>query len=147
VGAPWGSRYLGKHPRNPDPEAGRRLKAVFAASWQKHFLKLNQLVNALHCDEFKNVVRLADQEHIWNYAALAEYQLPYIFATLMDYPSTNSLKINGVCIRKCWFRCWFESTITRYDDLWIIRFLHFFVLLYFFESLLSLRNFNFLIIV
>ena len=34
------------------------------------------------------VIGIATQERIWEYANLEEYQIPYIFATLMDYPAT-----------------------------------------------------------
>ncbi len=117
-----GMPYLGKHPKNPDIHHANQVKQEFALNWQKHFMKLYELVPGLHYEEFKSAVRLANKERIWEYANLEQYHLPYIFATLMDYPSTSSYKNNkGEHARKCWFRCWFDSSVQCYDDLWIQR--------------------------
>lgn len=116
-----GMPYLGLPPRRPDTEHGKQVKSQFANQWEKHFVRLNEIVNGLHFEEFKKVILLADQERIWEYANLNAYQLPYIFSTLMDYPSTNSFKYDNKHVRRCWFRCWFDASVERYDDLWIHR--------------------------
>lgn len=114
--------YAGLPPRNPDPEAARRIKATFLANWPKHFSMLNWIVKGLAVDEFVDVIRTANQERIWEYAQLEEFQLPYIFATLMDFPPSRSyLGKDGRPSRKKWFRCWFDASVQRYDDLWIHR--------------------------
>lgn len=117
-----GLPYLNKPPRNPDLAAARRMKATFIENWRKHYSQLNWLVKGLHTKEFIKVIQLANKERIWEYSELEEYQLPYIFATLMDYPSANSFhKRDGSPLRKYWFRCWFDTSVRQYDDLWIHR--------------------------
>ena len=116
-----GLPYLNKPPRDPDPEAATIIKNTFLTNWPKHFSQLNWIVKGLHVNEFINAIRCANKERIWEYRQLQEYQLPYIFATLMDYPSANSLHINGKPVRKMWFRCWFDTSVKQYEDLWIYR--------------------------
>lgn len=113
--------YLGLPPRHPDLEAAQRIKISFAENWQKHYSELNWLVKGLHINEFIEVLNMATKEHIWEYAELEEFHIPYILATLKDYPPSKSYKKNGIPTRLHWFRCWFDSTVTRYDDLWIHR--------------------------
>lgn len=116
-----GAPYEGLPPREPDPVAARRLRALFLANWPRHFHKLNLLVKGLAVDEFIDVIRVADRERIWEYGKLEEFQLPYLFATLMDFPPHRSFRVNGSFVRRYWFRCWFDATVQRYDDLWIHR--------------------------
>ncbi|WP_458504400.1 hypothetical protein [Methylobacter sp.] len=115
------SPYAGLPPRNPDQEAARRMKRAFLANWKKHFGQLDWFVKGLAIDEFIAVIRTANKERIWEYVDLEEYQLPYVFATLMDFPPGRSYKKNGVPTRKLWFRCWFDASVQRYDDIWIHR--------------------------
>lgn len=116
-----GTLYASKHPRAPDLIAARRMKLHFLQNWGKHFRRINWIVKGLEVNEFKDLIRLADQERIWEYAALQEYQLPYIFSTLKDFPVEESLKVKDEYIRKYYFRCWFDSSVRQYDDLWIHR--------------------------
>ncbi|SFN44609.1 hypothetical protein SAMN05216386_1001 [Nitrosospira briensis] len=115
--------YADLPPKNPDPEAAKRIKAVFLANWETHFSMLNRLVKGLANNEFTDVIRTANQERIWEYAQLEEFHLPYVFATLMDFPPGRSYrrKEDGLPAREKWFRCWFDATVRRYDDLWINR--------------------------
>lgn len=114
--------YAGLPPRNPDQEAARRIKRAFLANWQKHFCQLDWIVKGLAIDEFINVIKTANNERIWEYASLEDFQLPYVFATLMDFPPSRSYKMrDGKPARHCWFRCWFDASVQRYDDLWIHR--------------------------
>lgn len=117
-----GMPYLGKYPKNPDQHHARQIKLEFVNNWQKHFIQLYELVPGLHYEEFKNAIKQASAERIWEYANLEQYHLPYILATIMDYPSTTSYKNKkGASVRKCWFRCWFDSSVQNYNDLWIHR--------------------------
>lgn len=114
--------YAGLPPRNPDQEAARRIKEAFLMNWEKHFLMLDWIVKGLAIDEFIDVINTANRERIWEYARLEEFQLPYVFATLMDFPPSRSYKLkDGSFARHCWFRCWFDASVQRYDDLWIHR--------------------------
>lgn len=114
--------YSGLHPKNPDPEAAKRIKAAFLANWPRHFSRLKWLIKGLAVVEFIKVIQTANQERIWEYAQLEEFQLPYVFATLMDFPPSKSYKgKDGRPAREYWFRCWFDASVQRYDDLWIHR--------------------------
>jgi hypothetical protein len=113
--------YLGLYPKNPDPEAARRLKRAFVENWEQHFLHLDWIVKALHYNEFIEIIRLANRERIWEYSRLEEFQLPYVFATLTDFAPKSGRMFDGQPLRKHWFRCWFDSDISRFDDLWIER--------------------------
>lgn len=114
--------YADLPPRDPDQEAARRIKRIFLANWQKHFSMLDWIVKGLAIDEFIDVIKVASKERIWEYANLEEFQLPYVFATLMDFPPSRSYKKkDGTPARHCWFRCWFDASVQRYDDLWIHR--------------------------
>lgn len=79
-----GIPYLGLPPRGPDTVHAKRIKSQFANQWENHFVRLNEIVNGLHFEEFKKVILIADQERIWEYANLNAYQLPNIFSTLME---------------------------------------------------------------
>lgn len=116
-----GAPYAGKYPRHPDPEAARRMKAAFREHWIQHFSMLEWLVTGLHVDEFIEVIQLANKERIWEYAQLQEFQLPYIFATLMDFSPSKGFHFNGTPKRKKWIRNWFDASVRCYDDLWIHR--------------------------
>jgi hypothetical protein len=114
--------YAGLPPRQPNRETALRIRSAFLENWARHFTQLNWLVKGLSTDEFIDVVRTANQERIWEYANLEEFQLPYIFATLMDFPPSRSYKTkDGKPARHKWFRCWFDASVQRYDDLWIHR--------------------------
>ena len=114
--------YCGLPPRNPDPAAAVRIKTAFLANWQKHYSRLNWIVKGLAVDEFTSIITIANKERIWEYSQLEEFQLPYVFATLADFPQSRSFKgKDGTPVRKKWFRCWFDATVQRYDDLWIHR--------------------------
>ena len=114
--------YAGLPPRQPSREAALRIRRIFLDDWEKHFSQLNWLVKGLSSDEFIEVIRTANRERIWEYANLEEFQLPYIFATLMDFrPSTSYKAKDGKPTRHNWFRCWFDASVQRYDDLWIHR--------------------------
>ncbi len=116
-----GLPYLGLYPRKPNQENAIRLKSLFSKNWQKHFLKLKDLAPGLHINEFKEVIKAASRERIWEYAELQEFQLPYVFSTLIDFPSTTSILFDKKYVRKCWFRFWFDSSVKQYEDLWIYR--------------------------
>ena len=114
--------YCGLPPRNPDPAAAIRIKTSFLEKWQKHFSMLDWLVKGLAIEEFIKVITTANRERIWEYAKLEPFQLPYVFATLLDFPPSRSFKgKDGNPVRKKWFRCWFDATVQCYDDLWIQR--------------------------
>lgn len=113
--------YIELSPRNPNSETAKVIKSSFLQNWGKHYSKLNWIVKCLHINEFKAVVEMANRARIWEYASLEEFQIPYILATLTDFPQRNSYRINGKPQRKYWFRCWFDSSVQRYDDLWIQR--------------------------
>lgn len=83
---------------------------------------LNWLVKGLSVDEFIDIIKTANNERIWEYAQLEAFQIPFVFATLADFPQSKSFKgKDGLPVRKKWFRCWFDATVQRYDDLWIHR--------------------------
>jgi hypothetical protein len=97
------------------------MKEIFRSNWKRHFLKLNSIVSGLKEIEFKNVINSANEQRIWEYAKLEEFQLPYVFATLIEFPRANSWMRDGVHIRDHWYRFWFDASVRRYDDLWIHR--------------------------
>lgn len=117
-----GIPYFDLFPKHPDLEAANRIKILFLEHWEAHFSRLNELVHGLSVQEFVTIVRLANDQRIWEYSKLREYQLPYVFATLKDFPPHESIpKGDGSFVRKFWFRCWFDVSVTRYDDIWIHR--------------------------
>lgn len=120
--APAGAPYTGLPPHAPDLVRARHLMEAFREKWRKHFSMLNWLVKGLSIEEFTDLIQLANRERIWEYAKLEEFQLPYVFATLMDFPPSRSYRdAEGKTKREKWFRCWFDATVKRYDDLWIHR--------------------------
>lgn len=115
------SPYIGLHPRNPNREKAITIMGKFRENWKKHYFKLNSMVKCLNMNEFINLLKISIDERIWFYADIEEYQIPYIFSTLKDFPPYESYKIKNEYARKCYFRFWFDSSIRRYDDLWIHR--------------------------
>jgi hypothetical protein len=114
--------YSDLYPQQPSPEAALKIRKLFLINWAKHFNQLDRLVKGLSITEFIDVIRTANRERIWEYANLEEFQLPYIFATLVDFPPSSSYKgKDGKRVRQNWFRCWFDASVQRYDDLWIHR--------------------------
>lgn len=114
--------YAALPPLHPDPEAARIIKRKFVQNWEKHFCQLDWLVKGLAYQEFIEVIKAANASRIWEYAKLEEFQLPYVFATLTDFPPEKSYTPKDKPPkRKCYFRCWFDASVQRYDDLWIHR--------------------------
>lgn len=93
--------YCGLPPRNPDPTAAIRIKTAFLENWQEHFSMLNWLVKGLSVDEFIDIIKTANNERIWEYAQLEAFQIPFVFATLADFPQSKSFKgKDGLPVRK-----------------------------------------------
>lgn len=114
--------YLGLYPLHPDEFTAQKIKDSFKKNWQKHYVKLNFLVKGLSVSEFINVLKISNREHIWEYSKLEEFYLPYIFATRTDFSPKSSYRMkDGSFFRKKYFRCWFDPSVKRYDDLWITR--------------------------
>lgn len=111
------SQYKNLLPQNPDPEAARQMKIFFAQNWKKHFKKLDSIVKQLRYQEFIEIIKLAGEARIWEYARLEEFQIPYVFATLTDFAPNNAATYG----RRYHIRCWFDASVSRYDDLWIHR--------------------------
>lgn len=119
---PAGVRYDNLPPRRPNAERAIELKRYFINNWKIHFSQLDYFIKGLSKKEFFEVLQLADRARIWEYAHLEPFQIPYILATLMDFPPEKSRNgIDKEKIRKKYFRCFFDSTVQRYDDLWIER--------------------------
>lgn len=117
-----GARYQEFPPTSPDMEAARRMKEYFERNWQIHFSQLDFFVKGLSKIEFLEALTLADRARIWEYAHLEIFHIPYILATLMDFPPERSRKNKDKNkIREKYFRCFFDATVQRYDDLWIDR--------------------------
>jgi|GEM_PF-5604867 len=104
-------------PKNPDFGAAKELRRKFRTNWRKHCCKLQEIIVGLDWKEFTNAIALSNDRRIWEYAKLQEWQLPYIFATLTEFPPGNSYKRNGVPVRKYWFRCWFDAFVQSYEDM------------------------------
>ena len=115
-----GVRYGDLPPGRPNTQRAIELKRYFINNWKIHFSMLDFFVKGLSKKEFFEVLQLADRARIWEYANLEPFQIPYILATLTDFPPEKSR--NGKDkIRKKYFRCFFDSTVQKFDDLWISR--------------------------
>ena len=114
-----GVLYANFPPQHPDQEAARRMKEDFMQNWQIYFSRLNNFVKFLSKREFYAVIEAADAARIWEYAQLKNWQIPYIFATLIDFPAENSRTGPKGEKREHYFRCFFDNSVNRYDDLWI----------------------------
>jgi hypothetical protein len=117
-----GTRYKEFSPAAPNVESAGEMKDYFRSNWKIHFSQLNYFVKGLSKKEFFQCLIIADETRIWEYARLEPFHLPYIFATLMDFPPVNSRKTKtGEFARKYYFRCFFDSSVQKYEDLWIER--------------------------
>lgn len=117
-----GIPYANLQPLNPDAKHAEELKKIFVSNWQAHFSQIDFLVKGLSKKEFLTLLTLANRARIWEYAHLEEFQIPFILSTLMDFPPQNSRNDKDKQkIRKYYFRCFFDSTVQRYDDLWIYQ--------------------------
>lgn len=101
---------------NPDIVAAKRLRSSFFAHWKYHWKLLRDYAPFADIAEFIALIRYADQQCIWHYKNLQEYEIPYIFLVLKDFPP---IKSKGKWLRKEWIRFWFDSRVRTIDDLWI----------------------------
>lgn len=101
---------------NPDIAAAQRLRNSFFLHWKYHWQLLRRFAPYADIAEFISLVRYADQHCIWQYRELLEYEIPYIFLVLKDFPP---IKSKGKWLRREWIRFWFDSRVRTIDDLWI----------------------------
>lgn len=116
---PAGKPYLELSPRMSNPIAGKVLKSNFRGNWVRHYRHLESLVPALHFKEFLALLELAEKWRVWEYAGLAEAQVPYVFLALADFTPASGQFSAGSPKRKYWLRFMYDSPIRRMEDLWI----------------------------
>lgn len=106
----------------------RLISATFCLPWQDgdgrtltYYQNLERLIPYLSLKEFLALVVEANRLRIWEYRHLAEWEIPYVFVLMVDFPVTNSRMKDGKPQRKYWFRFWYDSSVSSLDDLWISR--------------------------
>ncbi len=102
--------------RNPDLAAAQQLRRSFFSHWKHHWKLLRDYAPYADITEFIALIRYADKQCIWQYRDLQEYEIPYIFLVLKDFPP---IKSKGKWLRREWIRFWFDSRVRTIDDLWI----------------------------
>ena len=113
--------YRRYQPATPDREHARILKQQFLEHWKHHYAFMRGLTKNLSPWEFEQILQEATRLHIWEYAGLLEYEIPYVLCTLHDFPPQPLHKegTNERFRRRCWFRFWFDTTATDFNELWI----------------------------
>jgi len=103
-------------PTNPNLVAAQQLQSSFILHWKYHWKLLRSYVPFADISEFIGLIQYANQQKLWQYKNLQEYEIPYIFLVLKDFPP---IKSKGKWLRKDWLRFWFDSRVRSIDDLWI----------------------------
>lgn len=107
--------YIHCVPAMPNKQRALRLKQQFRKNWRQHYKQISHLAKNLKPIEFIQLLTRANQQRIWEYDQLQEYQLPYVLVTLVEFPNQTGNYKNK---RHCWFRFWFDSSVQVYDDIW-----------------------------
>lgn len=118
---PAGRPYIRLTPLTTDPQWAQWLKSQFLYYWERYYQKLERLIPYLSLQEFLALVAEANRLRIWEYRHLDEWEIPYVFVLMVDFPVANSRMREGKPQRKYWFRFWYDSSVSCLDDLWIRR--------------------------
>jgi hypothetical protein len=111
--------YKNLRPQTLDKESAITILNSFKQNWKYHYQHLTKIIPCFSYNEFLNLLHEAKTLHIWYYSGIQEFQIPYIFATLIDFPPENGIIINYIPKRKLYFRFWFDASVKSYYDLWI----------------------------
>jgi len=104
-------------PTTPDLAAGKQLRTNFLLHWELHWSLVRGLVPRCDILQFVEFVKQADKQGFWNHRNLKEWNLPYIFLSLYEFPPPRQVKAK--LGQPTWIRCYFDARIRGYRDLWI----------------------------
>ncbi|WP_155637712.1 hypothetical protein [Burkholderia cepacia] len=103
-------------PKNPDLVAAQKLRSSFFSHWKFHWKLIRDYAPFADIGEFIALIHYADSRHLWQYQNIQEFEVPYIFLVLKDFPP---IKSKGKWLRREWMRFWFDARVRTIDDLWI----------------------------
>ena len=103
---------------NPNIEDAAALRASFFAHWKYHWAMMRHAEYSPFADiaDFVTLIQYADAHGLWLYRHIKEWEIPYIFLALKDFPP---IKSKGKTLRAEWIRFWFDSRVRTIADLWI----------------------------
>lgn len=109
--------YRGLVPRQPDPAAGKILRARFRKYWRHHYARLVEIIDRqFFYREFLVLLDRATKNRVWEYRGLREDQIPYTLCCLADFNHVTGLQKPP---RERWKRFWFSQKTSHLEDLWI----------------------------
>ncbi|MDR2670067.1 MAG: hypothetical protein LBC14_08980 [Desulfovibrio sp.] len=112
-----GPQYKNSPPKNPDAKHAAEILEIFKNNLKRYYKKLKELIPFILIQEFEEILNAAKKLHIWHYSQIKEFQLPYIFASLIDFHPQSPKKYKTKSVRELHFRFIFSHVIRCYDDL------------------------------
>ncbi len=115
------AQYLILKPVGPNVAAARALRSQFKRNWRQHWACFTDLTDHGSVSEFVTVLERANRLRIWEYRGLAEEHIPYVLATLADFPVANSIPDPNpprTPQRQHWLRFWFEGAARTLEGRW-----------------------------
>lgn len=104
-------------PDEADPIIGAQLRTSFLLNWVKHWMFIRGIVARCDIGLFVDFVRNADRTNFWSHVGLEEWNLPYIFLSLYEFPPPK--KVTSALGQPTWIRCYFDARVRGMRDLWI----------------------------
>lgn len=104
-------------PTKPDAVAGQLLRASFLRNWASHWMLVRGIVARCDIKLLIDFVRNADRTKFWNHVGIQEWNLPYIFLSLYEFPPPK--KTAAALGQPTWIRCYFDARVRGIRDLWI----------------------------
>jgi hypothetical protein len=107
--------YRALNPAPWDPEAARRLRAEFFATWRYHWLEFDRVMEYGSIFEFIFVLNYADQHGIWRYRDMRVQDVLPVLLTLMDFPPLPKAKR---FLRNYGLRFFYTGSLANTDEYW-----------------------------
>lgn len=110
------SRYALLTPRTPDHARAEALRARFFENWRAHWSYARSFAKFADIEAFSAFIDHADRSNLWAYATIEEWQLPYTFLSMCEFPPPAG---RAAVLRRDWYRFRFDSKLRSLEDLWI----------------------------
>lgn len=109
------AKYRLVEPISRDSLAGAEIRRSFFSRWQRHWGWALSIVDGPDVLGFVNFLKTVDRLGIWAQPGLEEWQLPYLYLAVSEFPPPLGGAANA---RKEWVRFRFDASIRSLVDLW-----------------------------
>ena len=107
--------YRALNPAPGNPEAARRSRADFFATWRYHWLEFDRVIDYGSIHDFIFVLVYADRHGIWRYRDMRVQDVLPVLMTLMDFPPLPKHKRH---LRNYGLRFFYTGSLANTDQYW-----------------------------